>query len=285
MPVSILNAGHGGSDSGAVANGLIERDLNLKVATIAKELMEFNGIKVPSIIGGSDLNEVIRQVNKANTEQKVDIAHSIHHNAGGGDGSETIHSVHYGQATVFSKILQGEFDKIGQNRHGSGLLTKLSSDGIHDYYGFIRYTDPPAIISEFAFIDSNDYKIIDTYEEQYAEGEAIAKAHCRFYGITYKSPKNKPTIQSIDNNKGDDNVLEKAVLLYSKDDYFAGGDVALKYNCAIFIRPSDKSCPKDAFSAKQLFVIGGSSVKHPQEVLLSGNNKFDTCAAVNKYLG
>jgi len=94
------------------------------------------------------------------------------------------------------------------------------------------------------------------------------------------------TIQStINNNKGDDNVLEKAVLLYSKDDYFAGGDVALKYNCAIFIRPTDKSCPKEAFSAKELFVIGGSSVKHPKEILLSGNNKFDTCAEVNKFLG
>jgi len=87
------------------------------------------------------------------------------------------------------------------------------------------------------------------------------------------------------NNQGDDNVLEKAVLLYSKDDYFAGGDVALKYNCAIFIRPTDKSCPNEAFSAKELFVIGGSSVKHPKEIILSGNNKFDTCAEVNKFLG
>jgi len=283
MPISVLNSGHGDSDSGAIANGLIERDINMIVAKIAKELMEFNGITVPPIISGSDLNEVIRQVNNI---QGANLAHSIHHNAGSGDGSETIHSVFYGQGTIFAKIMEEEFDKLGQNRHGSGDLTKLSSDGVHDYYGFIRSTNPPAIISEYAFIDSSDYKSIDTYEEQYAEGEAIAKAHCRFYGITFKSPKSTSTIQTTSiNNKGDDNVLEKAVLLYTKDDYFAGGDVALKYNCAIFIRPNDKSCPKDAFSAKQLFVIGGGTVKHPQEILLSGNNKFDTCAAVNKYLG
>jgi N-acetylmuramoyl-L-alanine amidase len=189
MPISILNAGHGGSDPGAVANGLIERDINMAVAKIAKELMEFNGITVPPIISGADLNEVIRKVNEINAKQKVGIAHSVHHNAGGGDGSETIHSIHYGQATVFARILQEEFDKLGQNRHGSGFVTKLSSDGVHDYHGFIRSTDPSAVISEFAFLDTSDSQVIDSYEEQYAEGEAIAKAHCRFYGIAYKSPK------------------------------------------------------------------------------------------------
>jgi len=197
MPISILNAGHGGNDPGAVANGLVERDINFKVATIAKTLMEFNGITVPPIITSSDPNEVIRQVNKIHAVQKVGIAHSIHHNAGNGDGSETIHSVYYGQATVFAKILQEEFDKLGQNRHGSGFVTKLSSDDVSDYYGFIRSTDPSAVISEYAFLDSIDYQAIDTYEEQYAEGEAIAKAHCRFYGITYRSPRQTPTTPPV----------------------------------------------------------------------------------------
>ena len=270
MPISVLNAGHGDSDTGAVANGLIERDINMNVAKIAKELMEFNGITVPPIISGSDLNEVIRQVNLV---QGANVCHSIHHNAGGGDGYEAIHSIFYGKGTEFAKIVEEEFAKLSQNAHGSGDLTKLSSDGVHDYYGFIRNTDPPAIISEYAFIDSDDYRIIDTYEEQYAEAEAIAKAHCRFYGIVYKSP-----------NQGVNDVLDVAVLLFSKDDYFAGGDVALKYNCAIFIRPADKSCPKEAFSAKKLIVVGGSSVNHPNQVLLSGNTKFDTATAVGKFL-
>lgn len=193
MPISVLNAGHGGSDPGAIANGLIERDINMTVAKIAKELMEYNGITVPPIISGSDLNEVIRKVNEIHKQTPVGIAHSIHHNAGGGDGSETIHSVFYGKATEFAKIIQEEFDKLGQNRHGSGFVTKRSSDGIHDYHGFIRSTDPSAIISEFAFIDSSDYIAIDEYSEQYAEGEAIAKAHCRFYGIVYRSPKQVTT--------------------------------------------------------------------------------------------
>ena len=219
MPISILNAGHGGSDSGAVANGLIERDINMIVAKIAKELMEFNGITVPPIISGSDLNEVIRQVNLI---KNANLCHSIHHNAGGGDGSETIHSVFYGKGTEFAKIMQEEFDKLGQNRHGSGLLTKVNSSG-SDYYGFIRSTYPPAIISEFAFIDSIDYKIIDTYEEQYAEGEAIAKAHCRFYGIIFKSPKNQSKVEN------DKDIYLSVRVLNSKADELTKKIISMGY--------------------------------------------------------
>ena len=81
-------------------------------------------------------------------------------------------------------------------------------------------------------------------------------------------------------------LLEVAVLLYTKEDYWAGTDVAAKNgNCALFIRPTDHSVPKDAMSAKQLIVIGGSTTHHSNEVLLSGNTKYDTAAAVAKYLG
>ena len=86
--------------------------------------------------------------------------------------------------------------------------------------------------------------------------------------------------------QGGSDVLKVAVLLYTKDDYWAGADVATKNdNCAIFVRPADHSVPADAMSAQKLFVVGGPTAKHPNEVLLSGNNKYATAAAVAKYLG
>jgi len=84
----------------------------------------------------------------------------------------------------------------------------------------------------------------------------------------------------------ENNVLKVAVLLFTKDDYWAGADVATKNgNCAMFVRPVDHSVPADAMSAQKLIVIGGPATKHPNEVLLSGNNKYQTAAAVAKYLG
>ncbi len=84
----------------------------------------------------------------------------------------------------------------------------------------------------------------------------------------------------------EDRVLNVAVLLFTKDDYWAGSDVSVKNgNCAIFVRQADHSVPADAMSAKQLIVVGGPTTRHPNEVLLSGNDKYATAAAVAKYLG
>lgn len=84
----------------------------------------------------------------------------------------------------------------------------------------------------------------------------------------------------------EDSVLKVAVLLFTKDDYWSGSDVAAKNgNCAIFVRTADQLVPVDAMNAKQLIVVGGGTTKHPNEVLLSGKDKYSTAAAVAKYLG
>ena len=86
--------------------------------------------------------------------------------------------------------------------------------------------------------------------------------------------------------KGGSEVLDVAVLLFTKEDYWAGADVSAKNgNCAVFVRPADRSVPKDAMSAKVLIVVGGPTTGHSSEVLLSGEDKYDTAAAVAKYLG
>lgn len=86
--------------------------------------------------------------------------------------------------------------------------------------------------------------------------------------------------------ESEEDMLDVAVLLFSKDDFWAGTDVAaVNGNCAMFIRPADHSVPKDAMSAKKLIVVGGPTTGHTNEVLLSGTNKYDTASAVGKYLG
>jgi len=86
--------------------------------------------------------------------------------------------------------------------------------------------------------------------------------------------------------QGGNDVLKVAVLLYTKEDFWAGADVAVRNgNCAIFVRASDLSVPAEAMSAQKLFVVGGPTTKHPNEVLLSGKDKYQTAAAVAKYLG
>lgn len=108
--------------------------------------------------------------------------------------------------------------------------------------------------------------------------DSVNKANCPGTGF--------PWDRLFKDLQGGDNVLKVAVLLFTKEDFWSGYDVAVKNgNCAIFVRPADHSVPTEAMSAQQLIVVGGTSTNHPNEVLLSGNNKYDTAYAVAKYLG
>ncbi len=45
-PVVVIDAGHGGEDSGAVDNGLYEKDINLNIALMLRDMLEINGYDV-----------------------------------------------------------------------------------------------------------------------------------------------------------------------------------------------------------------------------------------------
>jgi N-acetyl-anhydromuramyl-L-alanine amidase AmpD len=86
--------------------------------------------------------------------------------------------------------------------------------------------------------------------------------------------------------EGGNEVLKLAVLLYTKEDFWAGYDVSYAHgNCPMVIRNLDHTVPSDAWNAEKLIVVGGPTTGHPGEILLSGKNKYETAAAVGRYLG
>ncbi|MBC2723321.1 N-acetylmuramoyl-L-alanine amidase [Desulfosporosinus sp.] len=108
--------------------------------------------------------------------------------------------------------------------------------------------------------------------------DSVNKANCPGSGFPWE--------RLFRDLEGGEDVLDVAVLLNTKDDFWAGADVAARHgNCGIFIRPADRSVPKDAMSAKRLILVGGPTTGHPSEVLLSGHDKYGTAAEVKKHLG
>lgn len=180
-----LNAGHGGSDPGACANGFKEKDLNLTIALACEAELKRHGVKV--VMGrSSDVDRTSGQITKACNSSGADLAIDIHNNAGGGDGAEVYYYSGGGTSKTLANNILTEIKALGQNSRGA--KTRVASNG-SDYYYFIRETAPPAVIVECAFVDNKtDMKILDTTAEQKNMGVAIAKGALKTLGIAYKTP-------------------------------------------------------------------------------------------------
>lgn len=175
-----IGVGHGGSDPGAVGY-IVEKEGALVIATACKDYLIANGVEVRMsryIDEDEGLREKINECNAYNP----DLCADIHLNAGGGDGAEVFHSVIGGKGKILAENILKELEAIGQNSRGT--KTKVDTDGT-DYFGFIRCTNAPAVITEAYFVDNaTDVQIGDTADKQKVVGQAIAKGFLRTLGIT-----------------------------------------------------------------------------------------------------
>ena len=181
-----INAGHGGNDPGAVANGLREKDLNLTIALACEAELKRHGVEVKmqrTTDVGALSSQIVSNCNKFAPNLAVD----IHNNAGGGDGAEVFHHYKGGTGKTLAVNILNEIVGIGQNSRGA--KTRRNSSG-KDYYYFIREIACPSVIIECAFLDNkNDVKAVDTVAEQKAFGVAIAKGILKTLGISCIAPK------------------------------------------------------------------------------------------------
>lgn len=200
-----IGVGHGGSDPGAVANGIKEKDVNLEVALACYAFLVKHGVSV-KISRTKDTEVWIEKRVKEANSFGADLAVDIHHNAGGGDGAEVYHTKYLGKGATLARNIMKEMQLIGQNAHSTkpkdyttGAKVKKNSNG-NDYFSFIRDTTMPAVLCECAFLDNKtDVKIIDTKAERVKMGEAIAKGILKTLGISVivEKPVDKKTIYAI----------------------------------------------------------------------------------------
>lgn len=191
-----IDAGHGGKDAGAVGiGGLYEKTLNLTVATYLKGILKAKGFDVLMSRENDIFVEIDASAAKANS-WGADVVISIHHNAGGGDGAEIIVSA-FKEGTDIAERILPVFELVGQNLRSKPIITRINSTGRADYYGMIRLTNAPAMITEYAFIDTVDVEAVDTDDELYAEAAAIAHGLCNYYGVPWEQPKELTEVNDI----------------------------------------------------------------------------------------
>jgi len=184
MSKVFIGIGHGGSDPGAVANGLRESDVNLVMGCMMKVELERHGITV-GISRIKDENDPLSEEIAECNAFAPDLAVECHNNAGGGDGFEVYHQTN-GYATKSYNLacaIEKRVIAIGQNSRG----VKIRKNGSTDYYGWLRQLTCPAVLCEGAFLDNKtDVQIIDTIPKQEAFGVAYAKGVLDYLGIAWK---------------------------------------------------------------------------------------------------
>ena len=170
---------NGGSDPGAVANGLKESnlalDIGMRLNTLLKAAGVFTLISRTADVD-DDLTDKIARCNVF----APDLALDIHINAGGGIGWEAFVYSGGGTSKLLAQNIEQEVKKITISR---GLKTKLNSSG-SDYFGFIRQVQAPSVILEAAFIDNaKDVERIKTGEGRQKFAEAYAAGILKTLGI------------------------------------------------------------------------------------------------------
>ena len=179
MAKVFLSAGHGGSDPGAVAYGMKEKDINLQILLACNEVLVRHGVATVLSRTTDENDPVAQEVKEANASG-ANIAVSFHTNAGGGDGSESYYYPTDNNGKRLAQLCENYTQAIGQNSRGV-------KSGKNLY--FVNGTRMTAVLCECAFIDNDtDNDLIDTVAEQKAFGVAYAKAILEYLGIAYVEP-------------------------------------------------------------------------------------------------
>ncbi len=154
MPKIAVYAGHGGTDWGAVGNGLKEKDLNLALSNEVTNLLRQRGYEVINN-RTIDVNRSITADASLANRSNVDAVVEIHQNSNPGppsNGTETFYSVKdTGKGKALAKAINDRIVALGFADRG--IKTRANMFG-QDALGIIRLSNAPTVLVETAFINS-----------------------------------------------------------------------------------------------------------------------------------
>ncbi|MCM3781478.1 N-acetylmuramoyl-L-alanine amidase [Neobacillus mesonae] len=162
-----IDPGHGGTDQGAAANGLLEKNLTLTIASKVRSILlaEYQNVSVLMSRTGDETVTLTQRTNAANT-WGADYFMSIHINAGGGTGYEDfIYSGTAAPTSTYQAYIHEEVMK---------LISMTDRGRKSANFHVLRESNMPAILTENGFIDNTaDAALLKSS----AHLDAVARGH------------------------------------------------------------------------------------------------------------
>lgn len=184
----IIDAGHGGVDSGARGSDMLEKDYNLLISKYMYD--RFRELGVPVYLT-RDSDVTLEPKNRTNRilsffgNDPNALVISNHLNAGGGTGAEVIYALRND-----SKLANSILNNIGNTGQSTRRVyqRRLPFDSTKDYYYILRDTGKTEpLIVEYGFIDND--KDLTFLKDNYKNlAEAVIKAVLEYKNIPYKEP-------------------------------------------------------------------------------------------------
>lgn len=184
--VIYLDAGHGGSDPGALYKNVYEKDINLKIvqkleadltklgATVYLTRYGDYDVSVPNTINHKR-NDLSRRGNMIN-KSKCDLYLSIHLNAETSSkwhGAEAYYDDIHPDNEMIAKIMQEEFKK--------SLYSKRKYKKTNDFY-LSKRIERPGVLLEVGFLsNSNDRYLLKTDSYQQKISTTITSGVVRYF--------------------------------------------------------------------------------------------------------
>ncbi len=181
----VVDAGHGGVDSGATGNGIVEKELTLAISEYMYD--RFRELGVPVAMTRTKDEELTsttrpqRALEKFGSGKDV-IVISNHINAGGADGAEVIYALR--NKSTLSESILNNLAQEGQEAR-KYYQRRLPGNPAKDYYYMLRETpNTEAIIVEYGFLDNkSDAEDLKKNYKKYAE--AVIRAVMKYKGLNY----------------------------------------------------------------------------------------------------
>ena len=142
-----IDPGHGGTDPGAAANGLQEKDLTLKIATRIRDILafEYEGLAVKLSRSKDSTVSLEAWTDEANS-WGADYFLSVHINSGGGEGFESFIYPNTDSRTQ-------ETQRIIHDAILESLQVRDRGAKTNNFH-VLRESHMPAVLTEILFIDS-----------------------------------------------------------------------------------------------------------------------------------